>query len=114
MTTSRRTFVKGGVAAGFCALGVERTRAADEKGGAGVTREALERIVEAPVLKLELAKEPVIVDSIELLRNGNTYLVRARSTAGVEAITVPNSDRMANVYPLFLKQIVPVFLKQDA
>src|SRR5687768_4143979 len=63
---------------------------------------------------MELAKEPVVVESIELLRNGNTFLVRTRSTAGVEAITVPNSDRMANVYPLFLKQIVPVFLRQDA
>jgi L-alanine-DL-glutamate epimerase-like enolase superfamily enzyme len=79
-----------------------------------VTKAELDRILDAPVLKMELVTNPVVVTSVELLRNGNTFLLRTRSADGVEAITVPNSDRMANTYPLFLKQIVPAFAKQDA
>src|SRR5262249_56278284 len=59
-------------------------------------------------------KEPVIVASVELLRNGKNYLLRTRSTGGVEAVTVPNPSRMAETYPIFLKHILPVFLNKDA
>ena len=51
---------------------------------------------------------------MELLRNGRVYLVRLRSTDGVEVVTVPNPDRMALMYPLFLKQIAPFFVGKDA
>ncbi|MBI1903742.1 MAG: mandelate racemase/muconate lactonizing enzyme family protein [Planctomycetia bacterium] len=54
------------------------------------------------------------VRSIELLENGREYLVRARSTSGIEALTVPNPSRMALTFPIFLKAILPVFVNQDA
>lgn len=79
-----------------------------------VTIADLDRILAQPVLKLDMLKEPVTVASIELLKNGKNYLLRTRSTAGVEAITVPNPTRMAETYPIFLKHILPVFLKKDA
>ena len=66
------------------------------------------------MLTTDFVKEPVTVASVELLVNGKNYLLRTRSTAGVEAITVPNPERLAQIYPIFLKTIVPVFLKQDA
>jgi L-alanine-DL-glutamate epimerase-like enolase superfamily enzyme len=114
MPISRRRFVQSTVAAGLSATALSRACAAEPAPGATVTKEALEKTLDAPVLKMELVKDPVTVESVELLRNGNTFLLRTRSTDGVEAITVPNSDRMANVYPLFLQQIVPAFVKQDA
>jgi L-alanine-DL-glutamate epimerase-like enolase superfamily enzyme len=83
-------------------------------GGARVTRAELDRIVDTPVLKTDFLTSPVTIASIELLRNGRTFMLRTRSTDGVEAVTVPNSDRMANVYPLLLNQIIPTFLDQDA
>src|SRR5207247_9138020 len=49
-----------------------------------------------------------------MLRNSKTFPLRTCSTDGVEAITVPNSDRLANIYPLLLNQISPVFLNRDA
>ncbi len=79
-----------------------------------VTKADLDRILAEPVLKTDFLKAPVTVGSIELLRNGKTFLLRARSTDGVEAITVPNPSRMGDTYPLFLKNILPVFLKKDA
>ena len=48
------------------------------------------------MLKTDFLTSPVTVASIELLRNGRTFIVRTRSSDGAEAITVPNSDRIAN------------------
>lgn len=112
MRTSRRSFLQTATAAAL----VSGTRAADADSPAGrrVTRAELDQILDAPVLTHDFVKNPVVVASVELLRNGNTFLLRTRSADGAEAVTVPNSDRMANVYPLFLRQIVPVFVKQDA
>ena len=70
--------------------------------------------MDAPILRTDFLPRPVVVASIELLRNGKTFVLRTRSTDEVEAITVPNSDRIANVYPLLLRQVIPVFLNRDA
>jgi len=66
------------------------------------------------VLKTDFLKGPVIVESVELLKNGNNYLVRSRSTDGVEAITAPNPAKMIQTYPIFVRNIAPVFVKRDA
>lgn len=109
---TRRTFLNTGAAtAGLLAAPAEQGQAAQPK---AVTIAALYRILARPVLDTSFLKEPVIVASVELLRNGKTYLLRTRSSAGVEAVTVPNPARMAETYPIFLKHILPVFLKKDA
>jgi L-alanine-DL-glutamate epimerase-like enolase superfamily enzyme len=109
---TRRTFLNtSAVTAGLLAVPGDDGRAAPPK---GVTKAALDRILDAPVLKAGLVKEPVTVASVELLRNGNVYLLRTRSTGGVEVVTVPNPSRMAETYPIFLKHILPVFVKKDA
>ena len=109
MTTSRRRFLQ--TAAAVAAVGIApAVRGADHP----VSKADLDEILELPVLRTEILKEPVIVQSIELLRNGKQFLLRTRSKDGVEAITVPNSDRIANTYPLILNQIIPVFLGKDA
>src|SRR5437867_1387104 len=109
MKTSRRLFLK--TAACATTPGLSALRAAYS---ARATKVALSRILDAPVLQLDSLKQPVIVASVELLRNGKHFLIRTRSNDGVEAITVPNPSRMADLYPVFLKSIVPVFLKKDA
>ncbi len=112
MKTSRRLFLKAaGVAGATTAPGLSALRAADLP---AVTKAALDRVLEAPVLQLDFLKQPVTVASVELLRNGRNFLVRTRSTDGVEALTVPNPARMADLYAVFLKSVVPVFLKKDA
>lgn len=79
-----------------------------------VTAADLDRVLQQPVLKLGAVKKPVKVSSIELLRTGATFLVRARSADGAEAITVPNPAKLAQVYPVFLKDVAPVFVGKDA
>jgi L-alanine-DL-glutamate epimerase-like enolase superfamily enzyme len=97
-------------------MAIESGRAASA--GAPATssalKEELKRILEAPVLNTSSLRSPVMVASIDVLRNGNTFILRTRSTDGAEAITVPNSDRIANVFPLLINQVIPVFANKDA
>jgi len=104
---SRRSFGKTLTLAGFGA----GLRSAD---GEPLTFDNLARLAERPVLDVSFVKQPVRIASVELLRNGRVYLVRVRSSDGVEAITVPNPSRMAIFYPLFLRQIAPFFIDKDA
>jgi L-alanine-DL-glutamate epimerase-like enolase superfamily enzyme len=89
-------------------------RAVQAAANPAVTKQQLDQILDQPVLKTDFLKDPVTVASIELLRNGTTFILRTRSTDGAQALTVPNANRVANVYPLLLNQIIPVFVNQDA
>ena len=117
MQISRRSFIQS-AAAGTVSGGVLGCATSQKKGAGGgparVSTQELARVAQQPVLKLDALKEPMIVESVELLRNKNTFLLRTRSKAGVEAITVPNSSRMEQLYPLFLSSIMPFFVGKDA
>jgi L-alanine-DL-glutamate epimerase-like enolase superfamily enzyme len=109
MATTRRRFLLGAAAGALvapAAAGVQPTKS--------VTAEDLDRILAAPVLKLDFLTRPVTIKSMELLRNGRTYLLRTRSADGAEAITVPHPAKTADVYPFFLKSVIPVFVGKDA
>lgn len=107
MSITRRRLLASTAAAAAAPL----ARAADPK---PVAAADLDRVLREPVLKLDAVKRPVKVASLELLRNGSTFLVRARSADGAEAVTVPNPAKMAQVYPLFLKDVAPAFAGRDA
>jgi L-alanine-DL-glutamate epimerase-like enolase superfamily enzyme len=110
MNVSRRSFLATtAVAAAGTAL--SHSDAAESK---TITKADLDRILSQPVLKTDFLKGPVIVESVELLKSGRNYLLRTRSTDGGEAITAPNPERMSQTWPIFLKDIVPVFVKRDA
>jgi L-alanine-DL-glutamate epimerase-like enolase superfamily enzyme len=115
MKSSRRRFLKtAGIACAAAtplSAAVPNLLAADEP--RKVSKAELDRILDTPVLDTSFLKRPVTVASIELLRNGRNFLVRVRSTDGVEAVTVPNPARMRDFYRVFLG-LVPVFLKKDA
>ena len=109
MKHSRRTALK---ALSFSGAGLlMQTRAAEPD---RVTRAALDAILDAPVLRTDFLNEPVLVESVELLRDDSTYLLRVRSASGVEAVTVPNQARIADTAPIFLKSIAPFFVRKDA
>ena len=75
---------------------------------------ALQRLLRQPVLDLSAVREPVVVESIELLHNGPHFLLRSRSRDGAVAVTVPHQEKMGVFWPVLLKNVLPVFLKQDA
>src|SRR5262245_39703498 len=109
MNTSRRSFLAASALAGT-SLAVSGSQSAEPK----VTKGDLDKILNQPVLNTSFLDRPVIVESVELLRSGRNYLVRTRSTDGVEAITVPHPAKMAQTFPIFIKDIAPVVLKRDA
>jgi len=74
----------------------------------------LSTILDTPVLQLSHLKEPVKIASIELLREGNTHLLRTRSTDGLEVVTVPHQAKIGVLYPILLKSVVPALIGRDA
>ena len=79
----------------------------------GVTIEKLEKAAGAPVLQLDGADSPLIIESIELLRKGRDSIVRVRSKDGAEGVALTNG-REQYVYPILNKRVIPYFLGKDA
>jgi L-alanine-DL-glutamate epimerase-like enolase superfamily enzyme len=108
---SRRTFLIRTLGSSAALLGPRR-------GAAGrvemVADDALPGICEQPVLNTEFLDSPIKVASIELLKHGSDYLVRTRSTNGLEVVTVPNPARMKLAFPVFLSVVAPRFVNRDA
>jgi len=73
----------------------------------------LDEILKQPVLKKQLFKTPVIIETLELLRSGNSFLCRVRSREGAEGISVAHSG-MSTLFPIFLKNVQPFFIGKDA
>jgi len=73
----------------------------------------LDAVLGQPTFKKELFADPVIIESVELLRNGRSFLCRVRSKDGAEGISVGHNT-MNVLYPIFVKRVQPVFIDQDA
>jgi L-alanine-DL-glutamate epimerase-like enolase superfamily enzyme len=79
----------------------------------GVTLEKLEKAASAPVLKLDGADSPLVIESIELLRKGRDSFVRVRSKDGAEGVALTNG-REQYVHPILNKLVIPYFIGKDA
>jgi hypothetical protein len=95
MPLSRRSFLATGAAP--LVLG-SRSRAQDS---ATPMIDDLQRAASGDLLDLTSIRQPVIVESLELLRNGQEFLVRARSRDGAEGVIAPNSGWLGDTYPIF-------------
>jgi L-alanine-DL-glutamate epimerase-like enolase superfamily enzyme len=73
----------------------------------------LDEILKQPVLKKELFKDPVVIETLELLHYNNRYLCRVRSKDGAEGISVAHND-ISFMVPIFLRKLQPFFIGQDA
>jgi L-alanine-DL-glutamate epimerase-like enolase superfamily enzyme len=65
------------------------------------------------VLKKQLFSQPVVIESLELLRSGPSFLCRVRSRDGAEGMSVGHST-LNTLYPVLLKNLQPFFLGKDA
>jgi L-alanine-DL-glutamate epimerase-like enolase superfamily enzyme len=110
MKTSRRNFARR-VLFGAGAFGIlpstlagKDTRPRDEE---------LERVSARPVLARELFRDPVLIESVQLLRKGREHFVRVRSKAGAEGVSVDNG-RAGVLHPIFNQLVAPYFVGKDA
>jgi hypothetical protein len=73
----------------------------------------LDEILKQPVLKRELFTSPIIIKTVELLRDRNNFLCRVRSTDGAEGISVghPNINRAS--WPV-MRNLVRGSVNKDA
>lgn len=74
----------------------------------------LDDIMAKPVLKREFFPDPVIIESLELLRYNDNFLCRVRSTDGAEGISVGNNMQMVSLYAIFTRRLQPFFPGKDA
>jgi L-alanine-DL-glutamate epimerase-like enolase superfamily enzyme len=111
MKTNRRRFIAATLGGG---LAVSTSFSAFGAKGADEKYSKLDEIIRKPVLKGELFKTPVIIESLELLRFKDSFLCRVRSKDGMAGISVANNDQMKSLYPVFMNRLRPFFIGKDA
>jgi len=122
---SRRIFLKnallsGGLtASGFSALWtsgcgeVVKGEQASQILSKDIDPELVKAAFAKPVLKKELFPDPVMIDSIDLIKIGGEFVVRARDPNGAEGYAVTNWG-IAQFYPIFVSHVAPFFVGKDA
>ncbi len=74
----------------------------------------LDKVLQQPVLKRELFPNPVIIESVELLRDRDNCICRVRSKDGAEGISVGHPFISKQSYPVFADRLIPFFTGKDA
>lgn len=111
MKIPRRKFLGVSAAAmSGSALSLNQASFAAEK---EISDEALAQVASRSVLKKDSFKDPIIIESIELLKKGKDHFVRVRSKDGAEGISVDNG-RMDVLHEVFLHVVAPYFVGKDA
>ena len=74
----------------------------------------LDRVLQLPVFKRELFPSPVMIESVELLRDRDNFMCRVRSQEGAEGLSIGHPFIAKHSYPVFVNQLVPFFVGKDA
>ena len=113
MKTSRRGFLTRAGIAGCCATTFLRSDAdaADQK---TTDYALLDQVLKQPVLNQELFADPIVIESVELLRERKNFLCRVRSTDGAEGLSVGHPFISKQSYPVFADKLIPYFTGKDA
>src|SRR5689334_14063775 len=115
MKTNRRRFLRanllGSVAAASPLSALAATTPASRIQNPRYAK--LDEILGRPVLKRDLFPDPVIIETVELLRYKDDFLCRVRSRDGAEGLSVGHSGLKA-LFPLFQYNLQPFFIGKDA
>ncbi len=116
MKTNRRTFLATALAGGAAAALPVSSRAAASRGSETVKAKyaKLDAILKQPVLKKRLFTTPVIIETLELLRLGGSFICRVRSKDGAEGISVANNPQQISLYAIQTNRLQPFFIGKDA
>lgn len=116
MKTSRRKFISTAVAGSVAAtlpVSCGKATAAETASEVSEKYAKIDAVLQQPVLKRELLKDPVVIESLDLLRFGRSFLVHVRSKDGAEGYSVAHST-IDTLFPIFLRNVQPFFIGQDA
>lgn len=111
MKWNRREFAKWSAAA---AVGIVSGRISPASDRAKELAAKLDKVWSQPVLKTELFKQPVKIAAIDLLRNGNDFVVRARTADGAGGVSSAHPSVTRSTYLILLERVIPFFIGKDA
>jgi len=66
------------------------------------------------IINKELFADPLIIESLELLRYKDNFLCIVKTKDGAEGISVSNNMQMLSLYPIFINRLQPFFIGKDA
>jgi L-alanine-DL-glutamate epimerase-like enolase superfamily enzyme len=113
MKTTRRDFLAtAALAGGSAALLPLSSRA--ESAHRRPDYIALDQALKQPVLKREYFPHPVIIESLELLRDRDNFICRVRSKDGAEGLSLGHPFISKQGYPLFTHTLRAHFVGKDA
>jgi L-alanine-DL-glutamate epimerase-like enolase superfamily enzyme len=107
MKTNRRNFISTVVTGGLASAAMPLSSCKSQPSIADLPKDItssynrIDEILKLPVLKSELFSNPVIIESIELLRDRNSFLCRVRSKDGVEGISAGHWSQNYRNWPVF-------------
>lgn len=117
MNTSRRSFIKSAALGGGSAAALPlltSCRSADPFSQAKTDYSLFDEIIDQPVLKRELFPDPVIIDSLELLRDRSNCIYRVRSKDGAEGVSIGHPFIAKSSWPAFEHNLHHHFAGKDA
>jgi L-alanine-DL-glutamate epimerase-like enolase superfamily enzyme len=116
MKTNRRDFIaSAAIAAGAATLfGQKSMGQSRDAAKPNVDYATLDEAMQRPVLRRELFPDPVIVESLELLRDRDNCLYRVRSKDGAVGISVGHPFIAESSYPMVPKILARHFVGKDA
>ncbi len=116
MKTNRRNFlVTAGVLAGATAISPSKSFGSVVNSKSDCQDySALDEVLKLPVLKRDLFPDPVIIESLELLRDRDNFIYRVRSKDGAEGISIGHPFIARHSYPMSVKILIPYFTGKDA
>jgi L-alanine-DL-glutamate epimerase-like enolase superfamily enzyme len=95
-------------------LKLSATAALPATAATSVLAAKLATAMDSPVLRVNLFREPVTIQSVDLLKSGKSYVVRARSSSGITGYADAHSSVMSAAYPILTKRVAPYFIGKDA
>ncbi len=117
MTIDRRQFIdatlKGSLGASLAVTSCQKRQKA-QRPTSDISYSVLDDAVSLPVLRKEGLNDPLIIESVELLRYKNNYICRVRTKDGAEGLSVSNNAQMQSLYPVFINRVQPYFIGKDA
>ena len=113
MNQNRRRFLKSATIASASSIALGSCKTGDYTISEQVDYSKLDAALEKPVLKKELFVDPVIIETLELLRYENNFICRVRSKDGAEGISVGNNAQLQSVWPIFNVRLQPFFIGKD-
>ena len=123
MKTDRRKFIKAAALSGAASTilpfttygsGQEHNQARSAGARIGTDYSVLDEVLKKPVLRRELFPDPVIIESLELLKDRSSTICRVRSKDGVEGVSIGHPFIAKNSYPMFTNLLQKIFLGKDA